>query len=50
MTQARIELRLDLETSGSQPFRRKPSSLALESRDHSHELCAEVGDGVREAA
>jgi hypothetical protein len=27
MTQARIEIRLDLETSGSQPFRRKPSLL-----------------------
>jgi hypothetical protein len=27
MTEARIEFRLDLETSGSQPFRRKPSLL-----------------------
>ena len=27
MTQARMEMRLDLETSGSQPFRRKPSLL-----------------------
>jgi hypothetical protein len=27
MTEARIEFRLDLETSSSQPFRRKPSLL-----------------------